>query len=308
LLRFQKANGIPPQQPSDIGGFVLTTDECSLDGGSPSCTEGNLDIQYIMGVAQRVATTYWYVGGKDPFLDWITAVADMDDPPQVNSMSWGSIEQSVSEATKDQFYIEAAKLAAMGVTVVVSSGDNGVSNFGCHCGGGSAASDNCACQADSSSDSSGWTGDAWSGKGYFPSFPATCPYVTAVGGTMGDGGSVPSSPDDEIACQVIIMIFQFRESDCWWSSQSQSNGIITTGGGFSTYYPRPSWQTSALLAYRNRLTAAPKSGYNSGGRGYPDVSLVAVKYQVVVGGQATDIYGTSASAPVFAAFGTCITS
>ena len=34
---------------------------------------------------------------------------------------------------------------------------------------------------------SNWTdgNSSWSGMGYFPSFPATSPYVTAVGATMG---------------------------------------------------------------------------------------------------------------------------
>jgi hypothetical protein len=46
-----------------------------------------------MGVAQNVVTIYWYVDGNDAFLQWITAVADEVDPPQSNSISWGSIEQ-----------------------------------------------------------------------------------------------------------------------------------------------------------------------------------------------------------------------
>jgi hypothetical protein len=49
-----------------------------------------------MGVAQNVVTIYWYVDGNDAFLQWITAVADEDDPPQSNSISWGSIEQVFS--------------------------------------------------------------------------------------------------------------------------------------------------------------------------------------------------------------------
>ena len=47
------------------------------------------------------------------------------------------------------------------------------------------------------------------GKGYFPSFPATSPYVTAVGATMG-----PESGMSEIACQA------------------QLGGVITTGTRF----------------------------------------------------------------------------
>ncbi len=58
-------------------------------------TEGNLDIQYIMGMAQETVSIYWWVTeeDEDPFLGWITAVADEPNSPQVNSVSWGGEEQ-----------------------------------------------------------------------------------------------------------------------------------------------------------------------------------------------------------------------
>ena len=61
----------------------------------------------------------------------------------------------------------------MGVTVLASSGDDGVSGA--------------------------FRGP--SGCGYYPYFPATNPYVTAVGGTMGAGANSPASMAQEIACQ-----------------------------------------------------------------------------------------------------------
>jgi tripeptidyl-peptidase-1 len=119
---------------------------------------------------------------------------------------------------------------------------------------------------------------SWSGKGYFPSFPATCPYVTAVGATMG-----PELKQTEIACQ------------------SQLGGIITTGGGFSTYYSTPSYQQSIVDYYFDNLKSKPRSGYNSEGRGYPDIAFIGVNYQVYIQGSIYSLYGTSASAPVLAA-------
>jgi subtilase family serine protease len=112
-------------------------------------------------------------------------------------------ETSVSEMTS--FNTEAMKCTALGVTIMVSSGDNGVMNFGCTCKSSEATSmDNCACDASSSSSVSDWTGsNSWSGDGYFPSFPASCPYVTALGATMGAGSSaVPSVGTGEKVCMV----------------------------------------------------------------------------------------------------------
>ena len=104
-----------------------------------------------------------------------------------------------------QFGIEASKLSAQGVTIVVSSGDDGAVNIGCSsCNSNQANTyDNCACNANSGSPTT-WTGPKWTGTGYFPSFPATCPYVTAVGATMGSGqpSIVPFIGGQEIACQV----------------------------------------------------------------------------------------------------------
>jgi subtilase family serine protease len=120
----------------------------------------------------------------------------------------------VSASTLNNFNIEVLKAVAKGVTFSVSSGDDGAIGHGCLDSNGNyacdtnspSASDNCACDADSgSSQSAGWTGAAWSGTGYFPSFPATSPYVTAVGATMGTDHLVPDLGEVERACQVTFI-------------------------------------------------------------------------------------------------------
>ena len=85
--------------------------------------------------------------------------------------------------------------------------------------------------------------------------------------------------------------------------QSDLGGTITSGGGFSTYYPQPSWQSSAVNAYFSKVmntARAPVPGFSSAGRGYPDVSLLGASYIVVIGGNYFAVSGTSASAPAFA--------
>lgn len=101
--------------------------------------------------------------------------------------------------------------------------------------------------------------------------------MTAVGATQG-----PEQKEPEIACQ------------------SQLGGLITTGGGFSTYFSRPSWQNNAVNHYLQNMSSTLSAGYNSQGRAYPDISLIGVDYQVVVGGIVQSVFGTSCSSPVFA--------
>jgi hypothetical protein len=87
LESFQDLYGLPNQAALDPFGYA-TTDCVNND-----CFEGNLDLQYIMGIAQGTQTVYWYQGGSDPFVDYMTAIADDADPPLINSISWGSVEQ-----------------------------------------------------------------------------------------------------------------------------------------------------------------------------------------------------------------------
>lgn len=251
LSQFQKQYDLPQDEvDEDIGGYE-SDDECKADANN--CIEANLDVQYMMAVSQTTPTTYWYEDAVDSFLAWIQEVAASDDPPLVHSISYGAIETSVPQSIGDSFSTEAMKLGVQGVSILVSSGDDGVANF----------------QARSSPKNCGYT----------PSFPASCPYVTAVGATQG-----PESDKEEVACT------------------SDNGGIITTGGGFSTLFDAPSYQTDAVSGYFSSLGAAqkPVSGYASGGRGYPDVAMAGYNYEVVVGGKTYQVSGTSASAPVVA--------
>lgn len=108
-----------------------------------------------------------------------------------------------------------------------------------------------------------------------PIFPATCPYVTSVGGTQ--------ALTPEVA----------------WDSGS---------GGFSNYFPRTWYQEAAVETYLNKyISDATKQYYsqytNFSGRGFPDVSAHSLTpdYAIVYGGEVEGTGGTSAASPVFAA-------
>lgn len=205
LSTFQTTFGLPKQAAV----LVNTTNNAACNAGR--CTEGNLDIQYIMGIAQKAQGLYWYTNGTklglatdDPFVEFLILVAASRNPPSTVSISWGSIEQYNSPFYTTAFNNEAMKLGLRGVTIFVSSGDNGV------------ASTSCACSTSSSSASAGsWTGvGTWTGSGYFPSYPATSPFVVAVGATQG-----PQAGGPEIAAQVsrfvYIHAFSFIYAVCY---------------------------------------------------------------------------------------------
>jgi subtilase family serine protease len=87
LRAFQSHFDLPTQPALDPYGYSTT------DCVAHSCHEANLDLQYMMGVAQGTQTICWYQGGGDPFVDFVTAVANSTHPPLVNSISWGAVEQ-----------------------------------------------------------------------------------------------------------------------------------------------------------------------------------------------------------------------
>jgi tripeptidyl-peptidase-1 len=206
-------------------------------------------------MAPETPLTYWYDSNQQtPFEDWIEQVARTSNPPLVNSISYGGIESSVPSSVTSAFDTEAMKLGVQGVTVFVSSGDDGVANF-------QARTSKAQC-------------------GYNPSYPASSPYVTAVGATQGgiNGGA-------EVACS------------------SKTGGQITTGGGFSTKYDQPAYQKDAVAAYLSSSAGqSAVSGYVASGRAYPDISMAGFNYEVVINGQSLGVSGTSASSPVVAGF------
>ncbi|KAK3392106.1 peptidase S8/S53 domain-containing protein [Sordaria brevicollis] len=133
------------------------------------------------------------------------------------------------------------------------------------------------------------------GQGLFASvFPASCPWVTSVGGTqflpvnVSDDSSSTSSP-----------------SSFPGETALDNNGTVSSGGGFSRLFPAPWYQGNLTREY---LASAPgaaelaRQGYFDGsGRGYPDISAMADSFLVALHGGYRAVSGTSASTPVVAA-------
>ena len=125
---------------------------------------------------------------------------------------------------------------------------------------------------------------------YHAAFPATSPWVTAVGGTQNaerDPDDHGTGPTYEWAANAPDQEFPY--------------GHITTGGGFSDHYAQPAWQKEAVEGYFSTPESKrAKAGYNATGRGIPDVSTNAINFHVFITSFNSEICGTSGSAPSLA--------
>jgi tripeptidyl-peptidase-1 len=118
-------------------------------------------------------------------------------------------------------------------------------------------------------------GRSGTGTGHFnPDFPAASPYILAVGG-----------------------------SDLSTTSIGPETCCADSGGGFSNYFSRPSYQDSAVKTYFATATLPNQNLYNASGRGYPDVSAIFglhIPYCMVADNKYFGVGGTSASSPIVA--------
>jgi tripeptidyl-peptidase-1 len=143
-----------------------------------------------------------------------------------------------------------AQLGARGVSLLFASGDGGVGSTGyCYPGNDSSINE------------------------FDPLFPASCPYVTAVGATKDFNPEVVAYDGD--------------------------NGFVS-GGGYSNYFPRPSYQDSAVTAYTKGLGNEFAGLYNVSGRAYPDIAAQGQRFATIWNGSLLILDGTSASTPAAA--------
>eukprot|EP01042_Synura_sphagnicola_P006722 gene6722-biopygen7088 len=106
---------------TQLGGGTVGAGLCADANNVANCGESNVDVQWITSVAPVAPLTYWYDTASD-LVAWLTAVADLSNPPLVISISYATPESTVSSTFNQEFNVQALKLVAMGVTIVVASG------------------------------------------------------------------------------------------------------------------------------------------------------------------------------------------
>ena len=116
----------------------------------------------------------------------------------------------------------------------------------------------------------------------YPSWPASSPWVTAVGATRFLNQTV--------------------------GHEEMATDQFGSGGGFSSQWSQSQapWQQAAVAQYVAQGPSLPKwppsGSFPPLGRATPDVSALGEGYQVIVGGKAESVGGTSASSPAFAGY------
>jgi tripeptidyl-peptidase-1 len=78
------------------------------------------------------------------------------------------------------------------------------------------------------------------------------------------------------------------------------NGF-SSGGGFSSYFARPSYQNDVVPEYVASLKGEFDGLFNKNGRGYPDISAQGFHFITTWNGSNTLLDGTSASTPTASA-------
>ena len=156
LTTFQKVLKLPIIAASEyIGNKTVTAAWCKNNGYS-LCAEANLDVMYMLAVANTPTINYYSSERMSWFL--VTVLYSPKPPPLVISISYSSEERYISRGEADTLEEALKMLGVMGVTVLASAGDDGVSPVG-------ARLDASRCS-------------------YTPLYPASCPYIVSVGATQ----------------------------------------------------------------------------------------------------------------------------
>ncbi|KAH9083706.1 subtilisin-like protein [Lactarius deliciosus] len=210
----------------------------------------NLDAQYATATAYPTPIIFYSTGGTtkasesgvplpgDVNLETLEYLLKKTVIPQTISISYGTYERDVPREYARALCILFAQLGARGVSVLIPSGDDGVGKD---------------CKDESGN------------VRFVPEFPASCPYLTTVGGT--------TEYDPEVAAPL-------------------------SGGGFSDHFPRPVYQDVAVSAFLERQGAQYSGLYNPEGRGIPDIAAQALKLRIFLRNVRTSVEGTSCSTPL----------
>jgi len=269
-------------RPEAVTG-AYTFQQVSIDGGTLQQTplnasqleagigiEGDLDAETMLGIAWPLPLTTYSTGGLDPSFkpdDWTPT---NEDEPYLAWLSYvlgqPFLPQIISNSYADDEQTISTSYATTACQQFAQLGARGITVlFGS--GDWGVGSD----------------GDCFSNNGtnaptFLPEFPAACPYVTSVGATM--------NFNPEVAAY-----------------DGAFSPPFTSGGGFSNYFARPTYQQKVVNAYLQNNNYFPEYAglFNPSGRAIPDIAAEGEHFAIVWNGTVITVDGTSCATPTAAA-------
>ena len=228
----------PTVTPISVDGNVN-----SPNGDEDGIVTGSIEITGSVVPAAHIVV-YFAPNTDHGFVDAInTAIHDDANRLSVLCITWGQAESGWTTISRDAMNQALAAAAGRGITVLSAAGDHGV------------------------------TDGVQDGQPHVD-FPASSPWVLAVGGT-----------------QLTVSGNTITKEIVWNDNQANAGA---TGGGVSEFFSLPDWQLQAKV---------PARGDRHRGRGVPDVAALASPssgYRIYVHGRTTITGGTGASTPFWA--------
>jgi hypothetical protein len=224
VAAFRAASGLPANPPMVK---LYATDPGIL---ASDIDEAQLDVEWAGAVAP--SATILYVNSAEVISGSLTEAIDNNLAP-ILSLSYGDCESGFG-ATNIALYNQLMRQGTVqGQTIVSAAGDSGATD----CDSQTAAAT----------------------QGPAVAFPASSPYVTAVGGTMfnEDGGSYWSAGNGAYSGSAVSYI-----PEMVWNETAVFGTLEAGGGGASSYFTKPAFQTGLGVP-------------NDYSRDVPDVALAA---------------------------------
>jgi subtilase family serine protease len=247
--------GLSPIQQSDIDAFrstfglpastvttTLVPGSGAAGSGCQGCAlEATLDVEWSGGIAPKAQINYVYNGTDDPNPDDAAFYVVEENLAPVISESFAGCEEGLTPSDADVLEVYASAANLLGITYVAGSGDTGAA----------------ACYVQ---------GPQPPIAGMFVNLPAAYPGVTAVGGTQ--------FPPNSLSWSASGDALGYSAEETTWnesSDPSSPEGLAAGGGGISSVYTRPSYQSAVPTC---TPVGTPTNALPDG-RQLPDIAFTA---------------------------------
>ncbi|KAH8987049.1 subtilisin-like protein [Lactarius akahatsu] len=239
---------------ADAVAATFTVQQVNGGGFNPTQPgpEANVDIQWTGVMAYPTPHIYYSTGGQlqisdgqpasnDAYLVWFNYLLGQEDIPSTISISYSNPETIFPLEYVSSLCNLFAQLGLRGVSVLVSSGDDGVGRGDCRDNSGSVR--------------------------FTPSFPSSC--------MRGDlPACITQAPEATHQTGLVFQVPGSLVSVERWATTPRS-GLYMSGGGFSMHFTRPDYQEEMVAPFLESIGSQYAGLYDPLGRGIPDISAAS---------------------------------